>query len=449
MAKIYLISKSNTSFALRLSPDGFVQGFANALSRFGNEVTCIITNNLPDRLIKDYILSHTPDIIISFNNQGVSEELLRKTDIPFFLFCSDNIPFIQCPHLASLFPTRYFILHHSSETLSQFRHTFPDFPSERHIVFGHASDLRARKYEQDIPVSFIGSMGNWDKSSVRYFQKMSEKTTKTPQLYPYDINELKEQYLQKLDDFIRDPLTPPTDNLPLWEKITDMNFSQSLTLTATCQKRFEILNQLTDMGLKIFSYPQGMADVLSYSRELFRCYDFSLSVTLEDSEKNFNRSKISLNLPHAQAITGFSWRVCDILASNACLVSDKRKDLEELMRPYIKLPMYETAAEAKELIKKLLNDDVWRQDIVAASHKMVDENCRFERKILNIQNITGIKMAVPQATSSDVQYLSEDTFINMAQLKLKYANRGGYLQKLQYKIWKHLDKKLRRKGMIQ
>ena len=431
MAKIYLISKSNTSFARRLSPDGFVQGFANALSRLGNEVTCIITNNLPDWLVKDYILSHTPNLIISFNNQGVSEELLRKTDIPFFLFCSDNIPFIRCPHLVSSFPTRYFVLHHSSETLSQFCQAFPDFPSEHHIVFGHASDLRARKYEQDISVSFIGSMGNWDKSSVRYFQKMSEKVIKAPQLYPYDINELKEQYLQKLDEFIQNPLTPPINNLPLWEKITNTNFSQSLTLTATCQKRFEILNQLTDIGLKIFSYPEGMADVLSYSKELFKCYDFSLSVTLEDSEKNFNRSKISLNLPHAQAITGFSWRVCDILASNACLVSDKRKDLEELMKPYIKLPMYETAAEAKELIKKLLKDDVWRQDIVSASQKMIDENCRFERKIMDIQNVTGIKMALPQAISPDIQYLSSDTFINMISAKPKRADRGGVLAKVE------------------
>lgn len=33
--------------------------------------------------------------------------------------------------------------------------------------------------------------------------------------------------------------------------------------------------------------------------------------------------------------------------------------------------------------------------------------------------------------------------------KPKRADRGGYLQKLKYKIWKHLDKKLRKKGIIQ
>ena len=102
-----------------------------------------------------------------------------------------------------------------------------------------------------------------------------------------------------------------------------------------------------------------------YNYELFRRFDFSMSVSLAHATRNYNRSKISLNLPHAHAREGFSWRVCDILASNVVLLSNRQPDLLQLCKGKVDLPTYESKAEARDIAKALLADPVWRSGAFA------------------------------------------------------------------------------------
>ena len=446
MAKIVFVSYANLTFNSVLQQDGFLQGFSDALTRAGNELTCVVANLIKGDDVVALLIKEKPDLIVSFNHVGITQKVLDKTNCPVVVFFSDNLPFVQNLSLINANPDRYYLLHHADETVIQAKDYLKNIPEHRQMIFGYASSLRKRDdIEQDIPISFIGSLGNWDKAATVYFQVMSQRSLVTHE----NCNELKRRYLEKLYAFLDNPLVlQDAANLPCWEEITHRPFQATLTLTATCHKRYEILSQLTDLGLTVFSWAKGMADVLTYNEKMFECFDFTPSTTLEDSERNYNRSKISLNMPHGHALTGFSWRVCDILASNACLLSDPRKELTKLMGPYIDMPTYESPAEARELAQKLLKDDAWRKDIVAASQRAVDENCRFEQKLKKLEDFVGIPLINPSVKGTQKLVVSQKPEKTKATVRVNRPAKRSFKEKLAYKIWKHLNKKLIKEGII-
>ena len=192
------------------------------------------------------------------------------------------------------------------------------------------------------------------------------------------------------------------------------------------------MREFTEFSLKVFSYPFGFVDVCTYDMQLFNCFDFEPIVTLSDAERIYNSSKISLNLPHSHASNGMSWRVPDILASNACLLSNYVPDLKKLMSGYIDIPMYRSSLEAKELAVKLLKDEIWRNDIVCASQIMIEDKCRFEKKLLEIEKETNIiledkrKKGSVKTINKDIIYLNNKFNNNSNKNNIKNTERFYY-----------------------
>lgn len=410
MSKIVFLAHSNTFWVHPISPDGYVQGFCNALSRMGNEVKSIILNELTEEEVGDEIVSFRPDFIFTINNGGIFKSVLDGTNCPIILVVSDSLPFLKNLNLVREYKERYYFLHTSKDSYDQIDAVFPDTPSDRNVILGHVTDLRKQDIEQDISVSFIGSLGNWDKSVPMYWRSLFNIFGFSDEEAICQLNNRKKAFIDQLNEYAAAPLDTSGSvlNHPVLEKFSEMtggrNYAQAIVMLRTCNLRYAVLSRMKDLGLKVFSYPYGMVDVVCYDIELFDCFDLTPSVTLQDSAYNFNRSKISLNLPHAHVVEGFSWRVPDILASNACLLSDYRPDLKRLMTGYIDMPMYHSPAEARDLAQKLLKDEVWRKEIVAASQQMIEDKCRFEHRLRKVVDKTGLKLEDSSGKSDLILY---------------------------------------------
>lgn len=399
MAKIVFIAISNTGWVHPISPDGYVQGFTNALARMGNLVKSVVVNDFKQSEMEKVVISFKPDFIFTINNAGISKNILDGTDCPIVLVVSDSLPFLNNLDLVHKNKDRYYFLHTSEDSYNQIDDVFPEKPENRSVILGHVTDLRKKDIEQDIPISFVGSLGNWDISFSQYWKYASD-INYSNQAEVEALNLKKKAFLDQLREYAVSPLDTKSSVLEKpalqgFDKITGIGYSRAIVYLRTCNLRFAVLEQLTDLGLKIYSCPRGMVDVVRYNIKMFECFDFTPSVTLADSEVTFNRSKISMNLPHAHVVKGFSWRVPDILASNACLLSDYRPDLKKLMTGYIDMPMYQSPAEARELAQKLLKDEVWRKEIVAASQQMIEDKCRFEHRLRKVSEKTGLKLENP------------------------------------------------------
>ncbi len=70
----------------------------------------------------------------------------------------------------------------------------------------------------------------------------------------------------------------------------------------------------------------------------------------ESLEDIYNSSKVNINVSHAQARGGLPWRVFDVMATNGVLVSDYQEDLELLFGSEIKIPIYHSPSEARQLL---------------------------------------------------------------------------------------------------
>lgn len=442
MSKIAIISLSNVSFSGKLVQDGFIEGFANTFARMGNDVRCYVIKPDLDKSSEKDVITFNPDLIISFNNVFMHKSLLDAVSCPICVFGYDSVSFWENLDLIKENYNRYYFIHHGEDTYSQAHELLPDAPESHHFIFGYASDLRKKDIPQDIDISFIGGLGNWNKSLSDYFINLyySKKD--------FCLNKIKDDIIEDMEKLCKDHLSIIEKSPEYWNELDLISYKQAIILNTTVLKRFDILRNLTDLRLKVFSYPQFI-DVITWDLGLAKAFDFTPSVSLQDSEYNFNRSKISLNLPHAHAQNGFSCRVCAIMASNACLLSDYRRDLNLLMKPYIKLPMFESTAEARELAEKLLKDDVWRKDIVAASQQMVEENCRFEKKIMQMEDFLGIPLNNKNETGKKENFFEKTINKTDDVKKAVFHNRPKTIKdKIIYKIWKHIGKALKKKGFI-
>lgn len=406
MAKILVSSFSNVTWTKKHYLDAYIEGFINCLVRCGNNVlsarlnaifrdpaTCVIYDYINQDKIKNKIKQFNPDLIITFNNVFPCNDILSYTDCPVAFFASDSPAFFSNQDLIKKYIDRYYFFNFSNDTIKSIPDWFPFVDPKRLILFGHATDLRRTDLNQDINVSFVGSLGNWDAALVTYFKIIYDTFYKTGnEEILQEINKVKDIFFEELDAFKEDPLKKSETPLPYTNAKFNVKMGQSAITLLTANLRFKLLSELTDLGLKIFSYPVSFPEVLLYNYELFRCFDYRSVVSLEHITDVYNRSKISLNLPHAHAFEGFSWRVCDILASGGLLLSDERPDLIRITKKYVDLPMYKSPAEARTLITKFLKDEAHRKEIVLACNEMVDKECRFEPRFKMMSEIVKINL---------------------------------------------------------
>lgn len=437
MANIILSTYSNVTWTNVRYHDSFIEGFINALKRTGNKVMVVRTNEfLTDQIsstprkwmdiskITKSIQEFQPELIITFNNSLPCPQLLEVTDCPVVLYASDAPSFFVAKDLIRKYQERYYFLDLTEKVTAALKQEFPYIKPSHYIPFGHATDLEARDIPQDIDMSFVGSIGNYSRNVVDYFKSFDSLGNNPGSTV--NPNKLKDAFFQALDTFQKDSMEDfdfdfPHAGHPL------KNVSPQVLLMLTCKLRFETLSNLTDLGLKIFGYPTSWSQVLQYNHDLFRCFDYTLNVSLDHATHTYNRSKISLNLPHGQTTDGFSWRVCEILASNAVLLSNRKKDLLTLMDGYAKLPTYTSPAEARDLAKKLLADPSWRQDLSLASQQMIKDKCRFESKFQTIQQSIS-KLTLIASHEGSITHLEEMNCINETRYLMRALKHREYLR---------------------
>ena len=187
---------------------------------------------------------------------------------------------------------------------------------------------------------------------------------------------------------------------------------------------------------------------MKYFPEVGFCYNKERVFSLEENQKFYNGAKIGFNSNHIQALSSFSLRVCDIMASNACLVTEERANIKKLF-PNIGIPTFTNPYEAREQCIKILNNENLRQDIVAKSHEIIEKNHRFKNILEILESCSDIKLSNAENTGSityDLYQEKKPSFLfsliaNIKDLKV-------FQNSMRYRIWKHFDDICWRKNII-
>jgi spore maturation protein CgeB len=122
-----------------------------------------------------------------------------------------------------------------------------------------------------------------------------------------------------------------------------------------------------------------------------------------------NRSKIGININHHQATSGLGYRVFDILASSALLITNFQEDsdFKRLFGEDHKIPTYRTPEELRREVKYYLDHDDKRKELVDYCNQLVAKGFSFEERATQI-----IQIAYPDFVPSANKQL-KTTYISI------------------------------------
>ena len=435
MAKIFLtffngLKNENDKYAIPI----FYESFINGLKDNGNEVFALIhkewskswNENIPQDLL-NRIKEFSPDLIIIFNNKFY--DLSPYFDCPIIVYEVDSPLYYGNKDKLLANPNRYKYFVPSSNSINVLNNDF-GVDKKNILLIPFFTEVKAKKVEKLYNISLIASKftSSYQKNCFNTFMESS----------PTDAE--RKEYLSLLDKFKQDVFISDDELFSgvSSNKVIKHFNKHSITFLMSDYKRIKVISNLTDFGIDIWGTPNWASE--NYNEPyLVLNYHKTPVYSLADNEFIYNSSKIGINIGHLQAKGGFPWRVFDIMASDACLVTEYHDDFSKYF-PDLKLPYFSNAWEAREQCKKLLNDESYRKDIVLQSQDIVNRNHRFINALSAIEDFLGVSL---RACSSSTPSVVMDALV----LKAK-TNKLSFKNKIRYKIWNHYNKVLKRKGVI-
>ncbi len=372
----------------------FYEGLVNALVRNGNEVMLMITNQLMDnswssnrsssaidtKKLSKEITNFNPDFVIACNN-SLYEFLPKLVSCPIAIYGTDSPALFVDKELLKRNAERYHFLMASDDFIPMAKEYFGTKMKSLNVLH-FATDFCSKKIEQNKNISFIGTDFSFSSSP---FKKVFAKKFN---------DEDKEDFKIFLKSFRKNVLLEPQRHLEdlgiSSSAIRKISHADFLNLISS-NFRIQVLQSVADLGLAVYG-SNSWIDTCNSSVDLALSYSDLEVSSVSDNQNIYNSSKISINISHAQAGRAFSWRVRDIMACNSVLVSDPREDLVTQFGKYVKIPTYETPYEARQICQKLLQDDVWRREIIVGSQLAIEEGHRFKHRLKDLEEMVGVEL---------------------------------------------------------
>lgn len=460
MAKVFLafyngIRGAEDSFAMPIFYEAFIKGLENN----GNDVFAVmhptwnadfIKDAIPEKLLEE-IKDFNPDVIFLFNNNFY--DLSEYFDCPIVVYEVDSPIYYRNKESLKAKPDRfnYFVAASSSIDII---HNEMDAPKENVIQVPFFTEVYAEDIEKKHNICFIGS---------KVYTSGKKCTNNFMELNPTD--EERKEFL-KLIETLQEKVFISDEELlknTTSEKILSTFSSQYLIHYLSDYKRTKVLSNIADLGIDIWGTPNWATETYNEPWLILNFHKDSV-YSIKHNQDIYNSSKIGINIGHLQAKNGFPWRVFDIMASNACLVTEYHGDFDKYL-PNLKLPYYSNAWEAREVCKKLLENENYRLDIVAQSQELINKNYRFENLLNIMEKYLGIALKPSGGGISRICNL--DAYLpppppkpvppkpkpaspkpKPVELTKAQIKKLSLKNKIRYKIWRHYDKMLKKRGII-
>ena len=410
MAKVLLSFSGN-----KLSEDAkwniftFYEGLMRALVRNGNDVYYMIANEfvqsynersnkirntLSQEKLDEYIKNQNFDLVIAFNN-AIYDGYLQKSQIPYIVWGVDPISVYADKDELKANKSRYIFAGNCEEDKQNIDKYFE---INNAVILRMATDVRAKRRKIENNISFVGSLWNSHEKKLLQTGLDPQILSNIIKLLRKNTNLTPEEICNKL-------------NINL-ETFKDTSVFWLLHGIATTD-RIRVLSGLTDLGLNAYGLSEIWQNIADTNVDLACCYCPELIYDIVATENLYNKSKIGFNMSHIHAReSGFSFRLLDIMASNACIVTDDKKIYKELFGKYVTLPTfkYGDAKDARKVCKFLLTHEKEREKIVAGCHKAINAAFRFEHRFKQITDLTGVKLINPRKIGTQ-HWISAQDFL--------------------------------------
>lgn len=420
----------------------FYETFLEGLKDAGNTVLCFhhetsgrnFNTEIPEELLKE-LLKFNPDICIFFNNNFY--DITKYLDIPIVIYDVDSPNIYANKEALEKHPNRFKYIVNQYEGIELIESKLKADKQNIRYVYPFTEIRSDSSVSPNINVAFCGSHWIWQGCDF---------ATKFTKGSPNETD--RKTALDALKKFIEYPFVTTGEiyekegNNAIKKLVIDNPRLYSARYSGLRRARF--LTAIYDLGLEIrgeyWDHPS-----LNYFPEIALCFNNQPTYSVAETQTFYNAAKIGFNTSHIQAISGFSWRVCDILASNACLVTENKSDLTKLF-PEVKLATFKSEYEAREQCIMLLKNEEYRLEIVRRAQEAIDKRHRVKHAIENIEEFLNIPLR--NGTQGSLDFITDTNVSNKNSIEVKNNNNVGILHRAERLIWRYLDSDLKKKKLI-
>lgn len=175
------------------------------------------------------------------------------------------------------------------------------------------------------------------------------------------------------------------------------------------QERLDVVSTLSDRGIVLFGNLEWIGRSTSVDRA-FRYGERYIS-SHADLMDIYNSSKLCINIPQIHCGNALPYRVMDVLASRALLITkqQERSDLYQLFGAECVVPTYQTMTELKELCDYYLENEEARQEKVLQCNAYVSQGFSFKERCQEI--IEKLEATVPEESNiGDTNVIDSNRF---------------------------------------
>lgn len=413
----------------------FMKELMNGFSHVGIKLYVFKVNDLVGKLsnhtyisskmesfVLDTIAEVEPDFIFSTNRGGITKSIMDMyPDIPRITWMVDRNPFIHNGgDQDDLFRKGDILITSSSANIQEFEQKYPVLKSNVHY-FPFMTNPSSFKHNvhKDINISFVGSLFMNEKIILDLFDHYKSNYDFITGLNRfinkvrsnYNINLEKELHACNIYDEIIEFGMEPSDLLGPIANIISNN------------KRIKCLDAVSDLGLNLYGTQNWPKGVISYSTQLLSCYQYNKFIkTREDLCSVYDRSKIAFNINHHQATTGQGYRVFDILASSALLITNEQEnsDLEKIFGNENVIPTYKTPEELRNISQYYLENEEERKELVKKCNLLISDRHTFDKRAEEIVKL--VKMNFVVSKPLDLVHIDVSTFTHAYRVRNKIFN---------------------------
>lgn len=388
MANIAMMMFDNTTndageFTLSCYYESLVKGLEEA----GNSVLVIThpyfgmnfgsIDEETSKMFRDF----SPDICFIFNNSFY--DISEIVECPIVIWDSDSPIYWSNKEVLKQKPNRFYYLLGSKEHVSEVKREYRVADNRIFCVYPFTEVRADKKAVIDTNIVFIGSKFESEDAALPnyFFAEKPEDWEK--KLYMECLKKIRRNPFLTLEELRREFPIEST-------KVVRHLQIPGILMWMSTEDRIRTLSAVSDMGLKIYG-TENWRDGYYYDYRLNAAFIDRKIYSLNQNEEIYNSARIGISIAHVQTISGFPWRIVDIMASNACLVTDAHQMLEEYF-PGVPIPIYHSVYEARDLCRNLLEDESRRQEIVLQCQEVIEQKYRFRHLLEKMEGYFDMRM---------------------------------------------------------
>lgn len=390
----------------------YYESFTKELEKHGNNVLllnkALFSNNYFESKVKnkehlvEKVKSFSPDLIVAFNNQ-IFEGLLENTNCPILLFDADASYLFSSKEIIKKYLDRYLMVTHYDSWETSYSEL--GFSKDKICTIHIATSLKNENKLQDKNISFIGT---------KFIDSLSPNVKNLINNNGLNVYKMLMEFWQ----------TKNFNYEELMQKYCSGFEYNDFDIAHIFDYRSYVLSSILDLGLKLYGMNWKAGEDNNIA--LMSAFDETPKFSIKHNQDIYNESKICLSISHPQTRGyAFPWRIYDIMATNSMLISSRSDLLNEFTKGIVKIPMYESPYEARELCIKYLKEENLRKDIVAASNEYIEKFGRWKDNFEKIESLIGVKLINEEkVANSTYEIIQIDKGFNKKKAKYKFNLKG-------------------------